>query len=253
MKQEDALDKIVSSLKKDKLVKSLFLKGSMGRDEHDENSDIDLYCLIDDKDKSQFLEHRLGHLQAYRQLLFYDDIFIIAPQIIAVYDNLLHIDLFTVTEETFLEKDYFKVLYDPDKRLDKYRETQNLTLSKEEFQDDVNDVAWFLFRYHKAVSRGNDIWAVVMLNHAMTHLARVLLHRYKPNRAQLGLKIIEDSLTKRLSVEVRKVFECLTPTNHTQSVQIIREIVSSEMDWIVTNLAVVENTKPFLEKVITFK
>ncbi|WP_239457229.1 hypothetical protein [Planococcus versutus] len=65
--QELAVGKICASLKKDNLVKAIFLKGSMGRDEH-------------------------------------DDIHIIAPQIIVVFDNLLHLDLFTVMEQNFTEK-----------------------------------------------------------------------------------------------------------------------------------------------------
>ncbi|MYL61437.1 nucleotidyltransferase domain-containing protein, partial [Virgibacillus halodenitrificans] len=101
MLQEDAVEKITESLKADPLVKAVFLKGSMGRAEHDEHSDIDLYCLVDQKDEALFLEKRLMYLKAYQDILFWDDIFIIAPQIIAVYNNLLHLDLFTVTEQSF--------------------------------------------------------------------------------------------------------------------------------------------------------
>ncbi len=87
--------------------------------------------------------------------MFYDDIFIIAPQIIAIYDDWLHIDLFTVTEKTFQEKDYFTVLYDPEGVMKTFEKTQNLTLSEEEYKDHVLDVAWFLFQYKKAAERGN--------------------------------------------------------------------------------------------------
>jgi predicted nucleotidyltransferase len=43
---DDVIEAIVNSLKKDKRVESIFLKGSIGRGEQDEHSDIDLYCLL---------------------------------------------------------------------------------------------------------------------------------------------------------------------------------------------------------------
>ena len=76
-------------------------------------------------DVNDFLSRRLKHLRAYREILFYEDLFIIAPQMIAVYDNLLHMDLFAVTESTFKKKDYFQVIFDPDNRLQVFEEEQN--------------------------------------------------------------------------------------------------------------------------------
>ncbi|WP_432363383.1 nucleotidyltransferase domain-containing protein [Sporosarcina sp. UB5] len=119
--QELAVEKIVASLKGDPYVKAIFLKGSMGRGEHDAHSDVDLYCLVDEADKKEFLANRVEHLRAYRDIILMEDIFIVAPQIIAVFDNMLHIDLFTVTKETFVGGDYFKVLYDPNHLMDEFK------------------------------------------------------------------------------------------------------------------------------------
>ncbi|WP_230503201.1 nucleotidyltransferase domain-containing protein [Sutcliffiella rhizosphaerae] len=44
MKQENAVHAITESLKQDKRVQAIFLIGSMGREEYDEYSDVDLYC-----------------------------------------------------------------------------------------------------------------------------------------------------------------------------------------------------------------
>lgn len=236
LQQELAVTKICSSLKEDKLVKAIFLKGSMGRGEHDEYSDIDLYCLVEQGNEKKFLEKRLEHITAYRDVIFYDDIYIIAPQIIAVFDNLLHIDLFTVTEATFTEKDYFKVLYDPDNLLEKYRKTQSLEIKVNEFSDSVMDVAWFLFQYKKAVERGNDIWAVRMLTNVMEHLVRVLLYKYDPKRAQLGLKTLNLSLPSPVLREVEVIFEQLTPKNHQVASSKIRHLVGRECEWILSRV-----------------
>jgi predicted nucleotidyltransferase len=190
----DALEVLSNSLKQDKRVQAIFVKGSLGRGEQDQHSDLDLYCLVEEKDLDGFLQSRIHHLESYGKLLFHDDIFIVAPQILALYENMLHVDLFTVTEKTFIEKDFFKVIYDPANLLEKHKNTQNLRLSADEFQDAVDDIAWFLFQYKKSAARGNDLWSVNMLNQVMSHLSRVLLHRYKPERAQLGLKTVETSL-----------------------------------------------------------
>ena len=42
MKLEKVVETITTSLKQDEMVQAIFLKGSMGREEHDEHSDIDM-------------------------------------------------------------------------------------------------------------------------------------------------------------------------------------------------------------------
>ncbi|MBO0992693.1 nucleotidyltransferase domain-containing protein [Bacillus sp. SD088] len=250
MKQEEAVHDISQSLMKDNRVKAIFLKGSMGRREYDEYSDVDLYCLIDEKDEESFLAQRLKHLESYRKILFYEDFFIIAPQIIAVYDNLLHVDLFTVTERNFKEKDFFHVLYDPESRLAKFQSTQNLLLSKEEFNDCAYDVAWFLFQYHKANQRGNDLWAVEMLQHVMVNLSKVLLHRYKPERAQLGLKALEAFLPSTPLDKIRMIFNYITPASHNKAVCYLTNLLGDEIDWIESNMEKNAQAGAFLRMMI---
>ncbi|PFA62896.1 DNA polymerase III subunit beta [Bacillus sp. AFS015802] len=232
MRQEAAVEKVLESLKKDSSVRSVFLKGSMGRKEHDEHSDIDLYCLVKEGEEKEFLTRRLDHLKAYKDLIFHDDIFIIAPQIIAIYEDWLHIDLFTVTEETFQEKDFFKVLYDPDGLMEQYQSTQNLTLSKEQFRGQVLDAAWFLFQHGKAAARGNDTWAVEMLRHCMRNVTTILLFRYARERAVLGLKTIHRDLPQELQDIVVEIYEAMTPSRHGEAARKIADLLESEFDWI---------------------
>lgn len=247
MRQEQAVQSISESLKKDRLVQAIFLKGSMGRGENDEHSDVDLYVLVNEEDEKEFLENRIEHLNAYRNLLFYDDIFIIAPQIIAVYDDLLHVDLFTVTEKSFKEKDYFKVIYDPDRRMGKYEATQNLLLSAEEFSELAIDVPWFLFQYRKAYNRGNDLWGVEVLQHAMFVFSKVMLHRYYPERAQLGMKALGSLLPEDKLEAINEIYKQLNPETHKKAADLILDLYSKEISWIETKM---EDDKalPFMRK-----
>ena len=198
------------------------------------------------------MSERLAHLQAYRSIIFYDDIFIIAPQIIAVFDDLLHIDLFTVTTEKFVGKDYFKVVYDPNHLLDNFMGKQGLMLTEIEYRDNVNDVGWFLFQYKKAAARGNDIWAVRMLTNVMDHVTRVLLYRYAPGRAQLGLKTIHHSMPKPILSEVDEIFEHITPRKHPMASYLISKLLSREFEWINVNLSQADQIKFLLQKMIKF-
>lgn len=249
--QEMAVEKITASLRQSPYIRALFLKGSMGRNEQDEHSDIDLYCLVDKEQEDLFLNERITHLQSYRPVLFQDDIFIIAPQLIAVFDNLLHIDLFTVTVESFTPKDYFKVLYDPENLLEQFTESQHLELSKEEYKDAVIDVAWFLFQYRKAAARGNGVWAVKMLSYVLEHLARVLLHRYAPDRAQLGLKTASRSLPAAVFSEIENISSLMTPAAHAQAASRIRSLLKKEYSWMEKHLSVSGNDGlPLLKKMI---
>ena len=250
--QEIAVQKITKSLRKDHRVQAVFLKGSMGRNEHDEHSDIDLYCLVEKEDEKEFLGNRLMHLQAYRPVTFQDDIFIIAPQLIAVFDDFLHIDLFTVTVETFSEKDFFKVLHDPKDKLTAFIGTQGLELSESEYRDHVNDVAWFLFQYKKAFSRGNGIWSVKMLANAAEHLARVLLYRYAPERAQLGLKSLQRSLPMELFGQMEEIFEAMTPARHAESAAAMSRLVKKELPWIKEHLADGAQIERLLQAMLDF-
>lgn len=250
--QEIALEKVCESLQEDEHVEAIFVKGSMGRNEYDEHSDIDLYCMIEKKNEAEFLSRRLDHLNAYRSIMFYDDIFIVAPQIIAVYDDFLHIDLFAVTKESYIAKDYFKVLYDPNHLMDEFIDKQDLVLSDFEYRDNVIDVAWFMFQYKKSAARGNDIWSVKMLSNVMEHLARVLLHRYCPERGQLGLKTIEKSLPESILTEINKIFEQITPDNHRKAACLLSAFLLKEAKWIHTQLKEGEQAGILLDKMIAY-
>jgi predicted nucleotidyltransferase len=236
MRQEIAVEKVAASLKEDPSVMSIFLKGSMGRNEHDQHSDIDLYCLVKEAEEKEFLDRRIDHLKAYKELIFCDDIFIIAPQIIAIYNDWLHIDLFTVTEKTIQEKDFFTVLYDPDNLMEKYKDAQHLTITKEAFRDSVLDAAWFLFQHNKAADRGNHTWATEMLRHSMRNVATILLAGYASERALLGLKTIHRDLPNVKQDKILKIYELMTPSQHGRAAQYIAKLLKDELQWIQRKL-----------------
>ncbi|MFS0560774.1 nucleotidyltransferase domain-containing protein [Terribacillus sp. 179-K 1B1 HS] len=234
--QQAALKELVDILANEEEVKAVFVKGSFGRREDDLYSDIDLYCLVDEKDVTKFLPKRLALLSAYKDVLYSEELVIIAPQLIIVYDNLLHVDLFTVTEKSFKQSDYFLVLYDPWQLLEKYRATQKLTMTDEEYGDQVIDLIWFLFQYRKAALRSNGVWAAAMLQQVTEPLARMLLHHHNPERAQLGLKRAEQLLPSLIFDELTDVLENVTPEGHSKAVAAILRLLEKERIFLEEHL-----------------
>lgn len=96
---------LLESLKGDQFIEAVFLRGSIAREEHDEFSDIDMYCVVKEENIEAFLPNRKKHIETYMDTLFVDDIYIIAPQLLVVYEDLIHIDLFTVAPSEISNKD----------------------------------------------------------------------------------------------------------------------------------------------------
>lgn len=114
MRQIDAIEKVYSAIMKDNLARAIFLKGSIARDEYDEYSDVDFYCLVHENKKEEFLNSRLAYLENYKPLIYYSYANFVGPQIVGVFEDGLHFDLYTVTCDSLTKTDKVKVLYDPE-------------------------------------------------------------------------------------------------------------------------------------------
>ncbi|PAF39353.1 hypothetical protein CHH58_01485 [Terribacillus saccharophilus] len=249
---EAALNSLVDMLANEKEVKAVFVKGSFGRGEQDPYSDIDLYCLVEEHDLDNFLAKRLALLSKYKNILYSEELFIIAPQVIIVYNDFLHVDLFTVTEKTFKQSDHFRVLYDPDQLLDQFKGMQKLTMSDEEYGNQIVDLTWFLFQYRKAALRGNGAWAAAMLQQVTDPLSRMLLHHYAPDRAQLGLKRAEQLLPFPIFSEFKIILENVTPAGHQKAAGAILQLIAKEQSFIKNHLKGTEKKiiDPLFQKLV---
>lgn len=233
MRQYDAMTALTDSLRTDADVQAIFLKGSFGRGEGDAYSDVDLYVMVAPEKLETFLSRRRDHLTTYRPILLEDEINIVAPQLIVVYDDFLHLDFFTVTADTLNHQDTITVLHDPERRLQHH--ASSLALSAPDLSGHVFDAIWFFFQYTKARDRGNDIWAVEMLRQGMSHFAYALAAHHEPERAALGLK----DVAARQRIELDSFYDSLTPSHHATAAR-----------WYVTRL---EAERPFFETTVAFE
>ncbi|WP_214778729.1 nucleotidyltransferase domain-containing protein [Exiguobacterium sp. s22] len=243
MNQQDAIQIITERLKHEEAVQAIFMKGSFGRGEADEHSDIDLYVMVHPDEETSFLSRRVEYLTAYRPILLKDEIHIVAPQLIAVFDDFLHLDLFTVTENTLNHQDSIHVLYDPEQRL--ARHATSLQLDEATTSDHAFDDVWFFFQYTKSRNRGNSIWATEMLRQGMFHFAYVLAAHHTPDRASLGLK----DVAQRQVIDLYDFYDQLTPASHEKAAHIYMERLKKEQSFFAS-LPGYNVFGPFMEQLI---
>lgn len=211
MEQWNAVGSLVEQLKKDKAVRAIFLKGSLAREDWDQFSDIDLYCLVHEIELDSFLTRRLACLEEYAPLLFWTEVNFVGPQIVAVFENGLHVDLYTVTAETLQQTDVVKVLYDPEELLGDYA-VKSFPLSSEAVLRTFNSLAFSLLEFAAAFNRGNLIWASRLASHISSDIVLLLRYIYDPERAQLGFKRVDKYVPADTYQAVSDALDNIGPT-----------------------------------------
>src|SRR5699024_3597007 len=98
---------------------------------------------------------------------------------------------------------------------------------------------------------GNDLWAVEMLQHVMVNLSKVLLHKYRPKKAQLGLKSLESKLPAIQLDRVKTIFMHITPNSHNKAVHYLIKLLSDEIDWIESKVQKDSQAASFIRMMIT--
>lgn len=210
MEQNNAIQKLAETLKKDRATRAIFLKGSWARGEGDKYSDVDLYCLIHEQELESFLTRRLAHLRQYGALLFWTEVNFVAPQIVAVFDNGLHVDLYTVTESTLQQTDAVKVLYDPEGLLTDFHGSF-FELTVDELVRTFGSLTFSLLEFEAAYKRGNLVWASRLASHISGDVVLLLRHVSDPKRAQLGFKKINDYLPKDVYEDLSAALNGISP------------------------------------------
>ena len=189
-RQRSVIETVLSAVRQVDGVRAAFLKGSLGSESGDDYSDVDFYCLVDPADLDRFLQRRREILERYRPILFWAEVSFVGPQIVAVYDDGLHIDLYAVTPDTLPTTGALKVLHDPDALLADYQ-AQPLSISFAEAVRHFDSFSFVLVEIESAVKRGNLVWAHHLAGHLPGEIGFVYRHLHDPDRARLSLKNID--------------------------------------------------------------
>lgn len=202
--QWEAIEVLVEAAKQCPEVKAVFLKGSLAQGTADEYSDVDFYCLVDAMQVEQFLRKRLELLEKYRPLIFHNETNFVGPQIVAVFDNGLHFDLYTVTPDAFPRVGHFRALYDPDHLLQPFAaEMTDHSLPWEQVERCFDSFSFGMLEFHAAWRRGDVTWSARLASHLAGELCLALRHRYDPSNGQLGAKRLETVLPVNVRERLR--------------------------------------------------
>jgi len=191
-------------------VRAVFIKGSLAYGCADDYSDVDFYCLVDDGKIEEFLRQRLALLESYRPLLYTTTANFVGPQVVAVFDNGLHFDLYTVTMNQFPLVGGFRVLYDPDNLLAPFKPlVKGHEISLAQVVERFSEFSFTLLEFIAAWRRQDLVWTYRLASHLVGDLGVVLRHRFEPANALLGLKRLEGALPEVLKERLRgAVAEC---------------------------------------------
>lgn len=229
MKQLEAIDKILPFIIEDSGVRAIFLKGSIARGEMDEYSDVDFYCMVKDEELDSFLKRRVNYLEQYKPLIFCEEVNFVGPQIVGVFDNGLHFDLYTVTCDSLHRTDVIKVLYDPEKLLSQYT-PEKLSIAEEVLLEYFDEISFTMLEFEAAYHRNDLVWASRLGSHITGYLSIILRYMYDPNNAQIGLKRLYKKCDKDKHDKLCRAMDLLGPSHLPEGVKILTQITDEVIE-----------------------
>jgi len=191
----DAINSVSSRIIGDLICEAILIKGSIGRGDDDEFSDVDMYVVVSENRKEEFLEKRLDYLKYYLPIIYHEEVNFVAEQIVAIYENGLHIDLYTVTPDTLPHKDKIKVVYDPRNILLDYKANIQV-ISTKELAGHFNDALYTFIEVEAAYHRENYVWVSRLLSHMLANCSILLRYLYDKDNPNLGFKKINEIIPK---------------------------------------------------------
>lgn len=191
MRTYEAIDIISEKMISGGLCEAILVKGSIGRGDDDAYSDVDMYAVVKEENLYLFLERRISYLESYLPLLYTSHVNFVAEQIVAIFDNGLHFDLYTVTENSLPHRDKAKIIYDPQGKFQTYTPEFH-RLSADDLAEYFNESLYYFIEADGAYSRKNYPWASHIMSNTLSYSAILLRYLYDKDYAYLGLKKINE-------------------------------------------------------------
>lgn len=191
MRTYDAINAISKKIIADNLCDAILLKGSIGRGDDDEYSDVDMYLIISPEKLDEVLEKRTEYLSAYGEMIYLEDVNFGLPQKVAIYADGLHVDLYTAQTEQIDTKDPIKVWYDPMGLFINYTHCRE-DMTEEKVAEYFKEVLYSFIEADTAYKRKNYAWAAKIMSNAIAMAAVLLRYPYDKKYAFLGLKKINE-------------------------------------------------------------
>lgn len=205
MRQYQAIEKISKKVIDDNLCQAILLKGSLARETEDEYSDVDLYLIASENNLENVLIKRIEYLNSYLPIMYHTFVSH-NNQVICVYDDGLHVDLYVTTLNKLSRSDDIAIVYDPNHLLSNYVKVP-LMFSPNEIGELINSFLFTSLDFYRAYKRKDFIYSFRVANHMSAILGTFLRTYFDPDFAKLGLKgFLEkvDAETKKKYYEILK-------------------------------------------------
>ncbi|MCL2222077.1 MAG: hypothetical protein FWB92_07050 [Oscillospiraceae bacterium] len=244
MKRYTAIEKVREAILNDGLVGALFLKGSIARGDDDDYSDVDMYAVVSSYNRDAFLAKRIQYLEAYMPLIYWSESNFVGPQIVGVFDDALHFDLYTVVPDAIPQTDDVKVLYDESGLLNSYKK-KTLGISSTDVIRDIHEFMFVLLEFEAAYMRKDFMWSIRLFYSLLAHLSSVVRYIYDEDNAQLALKRLYKVLPDNLYNDFMDILENATPSNVLNAVKMIVSLAEKQIETLPTEISGEINMKFF--------
>lgn len=188
---DEAVARIAGAAVADGLCEAVLLKGSIGRGDADEFSDIDLYLVVSPQNRDAVLARREKYLSAYGDVVFVEDVDFGLPQKVAILSDALHVDLYVAEPKQVGSLDPVVAVYDPASLFADVAFTR-ADVTDEELCRHFSSVIYCLVEASSAYGRRNDAWVTKIMSDAVGELSVLVRSLYDRRYAFLGLKKINE-------------------------------------------------------------
>jgi len=221
-KQKELIDYLIRKCSTSPIVKALYLKGSIARGSDDEYSDIDFYCLVDEDSVDEMLNLRMEILRDYKKILFLEHVYWVAPQVIVIYEDNIHLDFYTVHEVPHEGADSIKVLYDPENVLNEYKVVHE-DATKDELIEKLNSIIYTSQEVYAAFNRKDNLWCDRLLSHMISNLGVIYCVLYQLDKPIVHLKGIWQSIPDAVRKDLDKIMTVSVPGRYAECAYLILE------------------------------
>jgi len=229
MKRYEAIEVISAEIIKDGLVDTLFLKGSIARNEDDDYSDVDMYAVVSSDNRDAFLSRRINYLEKYLPLVYYSEANFVGPQIVGVFENLLHFDLYTVDINAIPQSEPIKILFDENDILSAYT-IKPLRLSFEYMIKEIDNFSFVLLEFEAAYVRKDLAWAIHLFGLALPKIACLVRYVYDEDKSMLGLRRLNAVIPEEVNKEILEILNMATPNNILDSMKMLLSLTNRTIE-----------------------
>jgi len=244
MKRYHAIESVSEAILNDGLIEALFLKGSIARGEDDDYSDVDMYAVVSHENRDRFLAKRIQYLSHYMPLVYWSESNFVGPQIVGVFEDALHFDLYTVAPDAIPQTDAIKVLHDPSGLMTSYQQ-KPLSISPANVVTNVHEFTFILLEFEAAYMRKDFMWSIRLFYALLAHLSFVVRYVHDADNAQLALKRLYKVLPSNLHKNFENILENATPTHVLAAVKMIVTLAEEQIAALPSDIKENVNLKFF--------